>query len=108
MTKHPGHTKTLEEQMSFRQAGDAFVVRGFASRPELDRVGEIVDTVAYATGLPRSVPLLHQHDPRQAIGTLHLLEARPEGLWVEGTIGRGFEPADTVRKQVAQGILDKF
>lgn len=85
-----------------------FRISGWASKPSVDRMREVVEAGAFKGTLEsfkRNPIMLFMHDVRQPIGRWDSLEVRQDGLWVSGVIGYGFEPADKARAMIEQGIL---
>jgi len=89
----------------------ARIVTGFASRPTVDRVNEVVDTTAFEKSLAifRQNPvMLYMHDPRRPIGKFTQLDRTPEGLAVTGEVAQGTQDAEDAWKLVQQGVLKAF
>jgi HK97 family phage prohead protease len=110
MTKRfTGKIKSVTNDFETKSAPNGDMqIAGWASKPVIDRYNEVVDAQAFEgtlEGFAKNPIMLFGHDPKQPIGTFPKLELRSDGLWVGGVIGHGFEPADTVRKQVEQKIL---
>jgi HK97 family phage major capsid protein/HK97 family phage prohead protease len=96
----------LLDVKSFDDAHRTFV--GYASTPELDRQGDIVDPAGATFRNP--VLLLMHHDPTQPIGTA-MLSTTPDGILMHGTIARIDEPGrlkertDEAWQSIKAGLL---
>lgn len=69
---------------------DKRVIRGLASTPTADKVGDVMEPMGAEYTLP--IPLLWQHDMRQPIGHVTAARATPKGIEVEARILRIDEP----------------
>lgn len=69
---------------------DARIIRGIATTPTPDRMGDIVEPlgVSFAADLP----LLHQHDSRRPVGRVKFGKPTKDGISFEATLPRIEEP----------------
>lgn len=58
--------------------GDQRVIRGWATRPELDRVGDLVLPEGAVFNLP--LPFLMDHDSEKCVGEVEEATVRPDGI----------------------------
>ena len=105
-----GRIKTLACAIETREVAPSGALRitGYASKPTVDRYLEVIDARAFEKTIDifrRNPIMLLNHKTEDSIGTWDRMEIRGDGLFVSGLVGRGFEPADTTRKKVDQGIL---
>ena len=63
---------------------DERVIRGIATTPTVDRVGDIVDPMG--ASYAKEVPLLWQHNHNEAIGTVKFGKATKDGIPFEATL----------------------
>jgi HK97 family phage prohead protease len=87
------------------------LVAGYASRPTLDRVHEVVDAKAFdksVTIFNENPVMLYMHDPRRPIGKFTSLDVTPEGLFVTGELAEGTKDADEAWRLIQQGVLKAF
>lgn len=97
----PLDVKSVEEERR--------VIRGVATTPEPDRVGDIVDPMGYTYKTP--LPLLHQHDTSKPIGWVTLNKATSAGITFEATIAKILEPGplkdrvDTAWGEIKSGLI---
>lgn len=81
-------------------------VTGWASRAEIDRMGDIVEPRSGRWKLP--LPLLLGHDHRSIVGSVTQVHASNDGLRIEAHIVSGTKLADEAWQLVRQGALDSF
>lgn len=85
------------------------MIEGFASTSFKDRHGDIVEPDAFKDSMSeflKNPVLLLEHS--ESIGTVEAVEVVPNGIKIVAKVGKGFEPADTTRKKIDQGILKAF
>lgn len=71
--------------------GDARVISGFATTPEPDRVGDIVEPSG--VNFKNPLPLLLHHDSRLPVGHARFLQAGTAGIRFEATLA---DPGDSI------------
>jgi HK97 family phage prohead protease len=82
---------------------------GWATTPTPDRLGDVVEPKGAKFKNP--LPLLHQHDSTQPIGTVRLKKATDEGIAFEATIPKIAEPGplkdrvDTAWGEIKAGLV---
>jgi len=109
-----GQVKSLPFSIKSYQTKDKqLIVEGYASKPIVDRVDDVVLPEAFKSSVKTfkqnsslMPPLLLEHDV--AVGTIIDLEIRPDGLYVKGSIASGYPEANKARAMVEQGVLKFF
>lgn len=85
---------------------------GYANTVTKDRHGDVIPATAWsdkALGNYLVNPImLFNHDADKPIGAIEKLEAREEGLWVEGTILGSLKEADLVRNNILKAFSVGF
>jgi HK97 family phage major capsid protein/HK97 family phage prohead protease len=85
------------------------IIRGIATTPTPDRVGDIVEPLGVA--FANSLPLLHQHDVRRPVGTVTFGAPTKDGIPFEASLPKIEEPAslkdrvDTAWAEVKAGLV---
>jgi HK97 family phage major capsid protein/HK97 family phage prohead protease len=85
------------------------IIRGVATTPSPDRVGDIVEPLGVAFRNP--LPLLHQHDSDRPVGTVTFDRPTKDGITFEATLPRIDEPGplkdrvDTAWGEVKAGLV---
>lgn len=88
---------------------DQRVIRGIATTPNPDRVGDIVDPLGVKFTNP--MPLLHQHDSGRPVGTVKFDRPTKDGIQFEASLPRIDEPGplkdrvDTAWGEVKAGLV---
>lgn len=88
---------------------DQRIIRGMATTPEPDRIGDIVEPLGVQFRNP--LPLLHQHDSRAPVGTVVFDKPTKDGVGFEASIPRISEPGplkdrvDTAWGEVKAGLV---
>lgn len=54
------------------------IIRGIASTPQIDKVGHVIEPMGATFTLP--IPLLHEHDRKNVVGTVFEAVATPAGI----------------------------
>lgn len=91
------------------QDGDERVIRGIATTPTPDRVGDIVEPLGVKFNNP--MPLLHQHDHRLPVGTVTFDKPTAKGITFEARLPILDEPSplkervDTAWAEVKAGLV---
>jgi HK97 family phage prohead protease len=101
----------LAEPFEMKSVGSDFTIRGYASKPVVDRYGEVVEVEAFRETLgayAANAILLNQHRMYEPIGRCTSLDLRHDGLFVEAVVGHGWTVADAVRRQIEQKIVKSF
>ena len=109
-----GQVKSLPFSIkSYKTKDKQLIVEGYASKPIVDRVDDVVLPEAFKSSVKTfkqnsslMPPLLLEHDV--AVGTIIDLEIRPDGLYVKGSIASGYPEANKARAMVEQGVLKFF
>lgn len=102
-------TKNLSASAVAIDTGGKRVIRGIASTPDVDRVGDIVDPLGATFRNP--VPLLHQHDHRRPVGTVTFRTPTARGIEFEATLasdlpaGELRDRVDTAWQEVEAGLV---
>lgn len=79
------------------------------SDDDLIKAGAFAESVAELSAKRRPFPVLYMHDMREMIGVYTSVEERPEGVFVEGTIGADVSPqAQSVVKLMRRGWLNSL
>lgn len=85
------------------------VIRGIATTPEPDRVGDVVEPLGASFRNP--LPLLHQHDAHAPVGTVSLARPTADGIEFEAHLPRITEPGplkdrvDTAWGEIKAGLV---
>lgn len=66
------------------------IIEGIASTPEVDRMGDVVESSGAQFQLP--IPLLWQHDSRQPIGEVFAAKVTAEGITIRAKLAQIEEP----------------
>lgn len=82
------------------------IVRGIATMPQVDRIGDIVDPLGGTWTLP--LPLLWQHKHDQPIGWVREAKASREGVRIVAEIAKGIAVADDAWTMIESGLVDSF
>jgi HK97 family phage prohead protease len=83
------------------------ILRGIASTPATDRVGDIVEAKGAKFALP--IPLLWQHDSKSPIGTVTEAKVTPKGIEVVAKVARGVsEDIDKAWRLIRAGLVRGF
>lgn len=88
-------------------SGD-FIIEGFVATTDLDLQSDVITAEAIKASekdLEHNSTVLDNHDPNKRIGKVLFSEARPGGLFVRIRIS---ETVPHIRKQIEEGILNKF
>lgn len=104
------HVKAIEE------VDDQRVIRGIATTPELDRVGDVVEPLGVKFKNP--LPLLWQHRHDQPVGTVKFSKATDAGIEFEAKLPKITEPGalkdlidmawQSVKAQLVRGVSIGF
>jgi HK97 family phage major capsid protein/HK97 family phage prohead protease len=95
------HVKAVED--------DERVIRGTATTPSPDRVGDIVDPLGVSFKNP--LPLLHQHDSDKPVGTVTFDKPTKDGITFEARLPKILEPGplkdrvDTAWGEIKAGLV---
>ena len=65
-------------------------ISGWATKPEIDRLGDIVDPLGATFRTP--LPLLHQHDSRAPVGQVYSAKASKDGIAIRAKLATVTEP----------------
>ena len=90
--------------------GDALSFEGWATTPQVDRVGDTIDPMG-AVFAPE-IPLLHQHDHERPVGRVKFDKPTPKGIRFRARIPNVKEPGplkdriDTVVGESKYGLID--
>lgn len=85
------------------------IIRGLATSPEPDRLGDIVEPLGVSFKNP--LPLLHQHDSKRPVGTVTFDAPTGAGIEFEARLPRVEEPAslkdrvDTAWGEIKAGLI---
>lgn len=88
---------------------DARVIRGTATTPEPDRIGDVVEPLGMSFTNP--LPLLHQHRHDEPVGTVKLNKPTKEGITFEARLAKIDEPGplkdrvDTAWGEIKAGLI---
>lgn len=88
---------------------DERVIRGIATTPAPDRMGDIVEPLGIRFKNP--LPLLHQHNSDAPVGNVRFDKATPDGITFEARLPRIIEPGplkdrvDTAWLEVKTGLV---
>jgi HK97 family phage major capsid protein/HK97 family phage prohead protease len=88
---------------------DERVIRGIATSPTPDRVGDVVEPLGVSFKNP--MPLLHQHDSNRPVGTVKFDKPTAEGITFEARLPKIDEPGplkdrvDTAWGEVKAGLV---
>ncbi len=85
-----------------------FRISGYASKPVVDRVGDIVDVEAFTNTMDEFMQnpiMLWMHDGADPIGTWDQYQIRPDGLWLSGTIAQGTPGTENARALIKQKVV---
>ena len=91
------------------QDGDERVIRGIATTPTPDRVGDVVEPLGVKFNNP--MPLLHQHDHERPVGTVTFDKPTAKGITFEARLPILDEPSplkervDTAWAEVKAGLV---
>jgi HK97 family phage prohead protease len=90
---------TVDNLVVTKEASGERRISGWASKPVVDRGGDIVEVTAFAKAVGKwdtDPPImLYMHDSRRPLGTWDRVKLTPEGLWVSGTMApSGVKDAD--------------
>jgi len=78
----PKQTDKAYSQFEIKAVDDEKrIIRGIASTPDLDRVGDLVEPEGAQFKLP--IPFLYQHDHRQPIGNVTSAKVTAKGIEIE-------------------------
>lgn len=80
---------------------DVYVVRGIASTPTTDRMGDVVEPMGAKFELP--MPLLWQHDAHKPVGLVTFAKPQKDGIPFEAEIPRVTEPG-TLKDRIDEAI----
>lgn len=80
------------------------VIKGIASTPSIDRMGDQVDPLGCRWKLP--VPLLANHDHARLIGTLTKVHLSAAGVHIEARVAEGTTESDAAWTLLRQGVLN--
>src|SRR3954468_21407084 len=69
---------------------DQRIIRGVATTPQPDRVGDVVESLGITFRNP--LPLLHQHDTHSPVGTVRFDKPTEKGITFEARIAKVTEP----------------
>jgi len=113
MTKKlQGYIKSCKIEKFYSTKDNRFIVAGYASKPIVDRVNDIVLPEAFQKSLHNfyegklRLPLLFEHS--FPIGKIIEAEVRKDGFFVKAEVGSGWEEADKARKMIEQGVINYF
>lgn len=101
--------KRAELQLSRIQkfvGGGRRVIRGIASTPSTDRMGDIVEPLGGTWKLP--LPLLWNHHHDHPIGWVRSAKASRAGIEIEAEIAEGIGKADEIWRMVELSLMDSF
>src|SRR5262245_8908145 len=85
------------------------IIRGTASTPEIDRMGDIVEPLGVRFRNP--LPLLHQHDSHRPVGTVKFDKPTKDGITFEARLAKVDEPGslkdrvDTAWGELKAGLI---
>lgn len=88
---------------------DERIIRGIATTPRPDRVGDIVEPLGVSFKNP--LPLLHQHDSDRPVGTVKFDKPTKDGITFEARLPKILEPGplkdrvDTAWGEVKAGLV---
>ena len=88
---------------------DERVITGIATTPNADRVGDVVEPLGMSFKNP--MPLLHQHDHRNPVGTVVFDKPTKDGIKFTATLPKILEPGplkdrvDTAWGEIKAGIV---
>src|SRR5439155_3130553 len=95
---------TLEISTKAKGSSAEFRISGYASKPVIDRVGDVVEVKAFVETMDdfmKNPVMLWMHDATEPIGTWDQYELRPDGLWMSGTIAAGTPAAEKARTLIS-------
>jgi HK97 family phage prohead protease len=103
-----GVRKTLPIKLTqVKFIGNGRRIRGFASTPDLDRQGDIIEPQGMAAAkLP--LPLLWGHNADKPVGVVLSVDARRDGVWIEAELTPGIQLADDALKLIEARAIDAF
>lgn len=87
-------------------SGGKRTVRGLASSPREDRMGDIVEPAGGTWSLP--VPLLWAHDHKSPVGWVREATAGRDGVRIVAEFAEGIGRADEIWAMCDAGLLDSF
>jgi HK97 family phage prohead protease len=85
------------------------IIRGLATSPEPDRLGDIVEPLGVKFKNP--MPLLHQHDHKLPVGVVKFEKPTPDGIEFEAKLPKVEEPAglrdriETAWGEIKSGLI---
>ena len=79
-------------------------IEGFATTPEVDRAGDIVDPTGAKYELP--IPLLWQHKHDEPIGAVTEAHATSRGIRIKARLSAGVAKADEIWQLISDGVLN--
>jgi HK97 family phage prohead protease len=88
---------------------DARIVRGMATTPTPDRLGDVVEPLG--VGFRNPLPLLHQHDSKRPVGTVSFDAPTRDGIEFTAQLARVSEPpslkdrVDTAWGEIKAGLI---
>lgn len=105
----PSKSQTMPLRLSSVQkylSSGKRTIRGIASLPTVDRVGDVVDPRGGSWSLP--LPLLWQHKHDTPIGWVREATATAQGVTIVAELAEGIEQADQTWKMIESGLVDSF
>ena len=98
------------EVKAITKDGDAVKLEGWATTPQVDRVGDTIDPMGAV--FAKEIPLLHQHDHERPIGRVRFEKPTPKGIRFLARIPDVKEPGplkdrvDTAVSELKYGLID--
>lgn len=86
--------------------GDRRIIRGWATTPQTDRMGDVVEPRGAQYRLP--FPLLWNHDHSKPVGKVTGAEVTDDGIRIVAEVARGLEEADRVWALVSAGLVESM
>ena len=82
---------------------DERIIKGIASTPSTDRMGDIVESEGAKFKLP--MPLLWQHNSREPVGWVTAAKPTKNGIPFEARFAKIDEPGELSRREPARRVL---
>lgn len=83
---------------------DSGIIKGIASTPTTDKVGDVVEPMGAEFNLP--LPLHHEHDRKDVVGTVTEAKATPEGIEFTAQIAKDVsDQINEVWRRVKAGLI---